>query len=445
MSVQDGDPFIDAREIAGARIGLRYSSTPMTEFVDPRSNPEPPPQVSREPAARGDELRELVKLCTAGQVYDVERWIQDGRPFQALTYRRPGKAGVVSPLRTAIRKKHGDLVLLFLCNGYRLDLEAEHWNSVLDEALNVGAFDILELLLKWGADPTKVRPDNVLDSYRTDLIDRFWRSGLDYTADPGFVGYLAHTVNKPLYGWLRRNRSDHRLQDALDVALLEAVSEDEELPVSLLLWAGADPLRKVPGPYGRGGPDAWDPEGLASSAEEALACGRHRMFDRLRIKAMPDLGAQASSAHDTETLKFIVAICPPSDWSEVILTFIGRMCWRHGWSSSWDAKDALRFIVSVGGRLTSVAPEKLRYLRNQLLEAPQADDFLWLIKWLQKEKHCEPAIHSELTRTTAMRRKVEALAAGERYLSPSQKMSRANERRRRVVERKQHGAPSAEK
>lgn len=204
----------------------------MVEFVDPRSNPEPPPRVSRVPATHGEELRELVALCRAGRVYDIERWIQEGRPIQALTYKRPKKPSLVSPLRTAIRKRHGDLVLLLLCNGYRLDLEADDWRSVLDEALEEQAFDILELLLRWGADPTKVRVDNVLDSYRTDLIDRFWRAGVDYTSDPGFVGYLARTGNKPLFGWLRHNRSDRRLQDALDAALLEAVEKDEELPVT---------------------------------------------------------------------------------------------------------------------------------------------------------------------------------------------------------------------
>jgi hypothetical protein len=57
----------------------------MTDFVDPRSNPEPPARVSREPAAHGEELRELVQLCLAGRVYDVEHWIQESRPLQALS------------------------------------------------------------------------------------------------------------------------------------------------------------------------------------------------------------------------------------------------------------------------------------------------------------------------------------------------------------------------
>ena len=141
-------------------------------------------------------------------------------------YSLPRKPAVVSPLQATIRKRHRDLVLLLLCNGYRLDLEATDGNLVRDEALTTRAFDILDLLLKWGADPTMVRPCNVVDTYKTDVIDRFWKAGVDYTADPEFALYLANTVNKPLYGWLRGNRSDQRLQDALDVALLEAVTED---------------------------------------------------------------------------------------------------------------------------------------------------------------------------------------------------------------------------
>jgi hypothetical protein len=278
----------------------------MPEFVDPRSNPEPPARVSREPAAHGEELREFVQLCTAGRVYDVERWIQAGRPVQAISYKRPGKASVLSPLRTAIRKKHGDLVLLLLCNGYRLDVEAKDWNSVLDEALNVRAFDIVDLLLQWGADPTRVLTGNVIDTYKTDLIDRFWQAGVDYTADAEFVLALAHTVNKPLYGWLRRNRSDQRLQDALDVALLEAVMDDEELPVHLLLWAGADPHRRVPTARELGRPGAWDPDSVSSSAETAITFGRNRLLDVLRIEAMPDLEAHVARAHDSGTRRPII-------------------------------------------------------------------------------------------------------------------------------------------
>lgn len=158
----------------------------MTTFIDPRSDPAPPAQISVRTATHGEQLRELVHHCLAGHVYDVERWIQNGRPIQALTYKRPKKAAVVSPMCAAIRTKHRDIVLLLLCNGYRLDLEATDGNSVLNEALTIRAFDILVLLLAWGADPRAVRSCNVVDTYRTELVDQFWTGGVDHTAGPLF-------------------------------------------------------------------------------------------------------------------------------------------------------------------------------------------------------------------------------------------------------------------
>jgi hypothetical protein len=390
----------------------------MTDFVDPRSKPEPPARVCREPAAHGEELRELVQLCLAGRVYDVERWIQDGRPIQALAYKRPRKPAVVSPILTAIRKNHRDLVLLLLCNGYRLDLEAKDGNSVLDEALTIRAFDILDLLLEWGADPTTVSTYNVIDTYRADLIERFWRAGVDYTADPEFAVYLAHTVNKPVYGWLRRNRSDQRLQDALDVALLEAVTEDKELPTRLLLWAGANPHRAVPMVRELGRPDAWDSGAVFSSASAAITFGRHQLFDLLRIGAMPDLEAQFSWAHDSWTLKKLAAIRRPSTWSEIIVAFIGRLWQPFALSSSWDVRDALGFIASSGGKLVIASPEQMSSLRRVLLNVRETDTFLWLLRWLRNEKHCLPAIYQEVIRTASMRQKIGGLSVGARYLTP---------------------------
>ncbi len=68
-------------------------------FVDPRSNPEPPPQVSREPAAAATSCGSLVSLCWVGRVCEVERWIRSGRPIQAATYKSLEKPAMVVSLR----------------------------------------------------------------------------------------------------------------------------------------------------------------------------------------------------------------------------------------------------------------------------------------------------------------------------------------------------------
>ena len=96
----------------------------------------------------------------------------------------------------------------------------------------------------------------------------------------------------------------------------------------LLVWAGADPHRKVPSVLELGDPEAWnDPGMLSSSAGQAILCGRHQLFNILRVETMPDLEARMAHAHDASTLEMLVAIRPPGDWSEIILNFI-RECRR---------------------------------------------------------------------------------------------------------------------
>jgi hypothetical protein len=147
---------------------------------------------------------------------------------------------------------------------------------------------------------------------------------------------------------------------------------------------------------------------------------------------MPDLESQAERAHDAWTLKKLVSLRPPADWSAVIVAFIGRFASRYRPGAAWDAKEALRFVEASGGRLTRVPDDRIRYVRRDLLEVSDRDDFRWLIRWLAMEKHCEPAIYEQLIHTASLREKVAALEDGMRYLRPSRKARRDIERRHRA-------------
>jgi hypothetical protein len=153
-------------------------------------------------------------------------------------------------------------------------------------------------------------------------------------------------------------------------------------------------------------------------------------------------GDQLATFADDHDLGFpgckkLVSLRPPANWSAVIIAFIGRFASRYRPASSWDAKDAFRFIEANGGRLTNLPSDRIRHVRRDLLEVGDHDDFRWLVRWLAKEKHCEPAIYQDLTHFASVREKIAALDAGVRYLTPSQKMSRALERRRRAKPREE--------
>ena len=95
------------------------------------------------------ELVELHELCRSGRLYDVERWIQAGRPLQlaagAAARRRQSTA-----LETALERQDQALILLLVANGYDLTLEPQ---NPLDTVLSMRRRDLLDLLIAWGADP----------------------------------------------------------------------------------------------------------------------------------------------------------------------------------------------------------------------------------------------------------------------------------------------------
>jgi hypothetical protein len=141
----------------------------MSAFINPRVRDAP--TIERPPArntTRADELTELHTLCRDGRLYDVERWITNGRPLQAVREIPGGRA--TSALQIAIEAGNHSLVVLLLSNGYDANQEV---SSPLDLALRVRRFDFVTLLLDWGADPSRVDLDDLFGTYNSELFERF--------------------------------------------------------------------------------------------------------------------------------------------------------------------------------------------------------------------------------------------------------------------------------
>ena len=169
-------------------------------FVDPREYPSGArisllPRTTSEPSV----LRELHRLCRENRIYDVERWIKDGKPLQTI----PGEAQkgqTTSAMEIALESRNQGLLLLLLCNGYDPNLERD---SPLDSALRSRRWDLLDLLLEWGAHPMRVSVGNLLDTYDSKLFERFRALGVDFT-----VGHkLAYALGYHTLSEVRREGS----------------------------------------------------------------------------------------------------------------------------------------------------------------------------------------------------------------------------------------------
>ena len=373
-------------------------------WVDPRDHPDPPLRVApRPPAPDASGLIELVRLCREGHIYEIERWIRDGKPIQALDYRTSASHHLQTPLQIAIETRQHDLARLLLCNGYRPE---EGLETSLDRALDGRAWDIVDLLIAWGADPTKVNPEFVLDTYDSTLIERFWTLGLNYADHHTLADYLAtHGRNRPAYGWARRHRDDPAIARELAMSLGEAVEHDKEGPVCLLIWAGADAHMKVPSlmcPQPE--VEEEDEDEFSSAIERAISGGKGKFLARLGPD--PDrenFEALWDGVLDPDSVDVLGKIKLPSSWNTMIRRNVYWMTVR-AWDRRGTSREAIeRASTSYGARLSGLGVEGCSVLRRDFLGMTEKSDLHWFLEWLGRPGHCDPEDYAELTRTPSVR------------------------------------------
>jgi hypothetical protein len=382
----------------------------MATFVDPRSRPtgtsdRPPTRITSDPS----ELLELERLCREGRVYEVERWIAAGKPLQlasgvAQRRRRP------SALELALDGQNQALALLLLSNGYDPNLEPD---CPLDWVLAARRWDLLDLLLEWGADPRRVDLEALFGTYDSKLFARFREMGVDLTCHFVMARTLGeHTSNKPLFGFVRRHRKeDPGFQRALDMALVLHAGEGSEKGIHLCLWAGANPHAPVPNlrylRYGSSAAEEEDDEPTygRSAIHEACAHDRPEVLRLLRPDpAIDDFSDLYGVASSRRMIQELAQIQPPrEDDSTLLLHHLWRatMGFREWWvTGNLDA------VFEQGVRWRTASMDEIASARHSLVRAPDRA-FVELMRLLAHSDHCTPEILAELTRTPAMRAKMQ--------------------------------------
>lgn len=377
------------------------------DFVDPRTNPDP--EAPRTPArhtSNPEELADLHRFCREGRLYDVERWIQAGRPLQLpagfpIDRRRRFRTA----LEIAFERQDQALLLLLLANGYDQAAEPE---CPLDVALRLRRRDLLDLLLEWGADPHQMSVDLLCDTYDTELYERFRALGIDLTSGHALAHNLAgHTSNKPLFGYAKRHLPDDpKIQFELDVALAHHAWEGNEKGVMLCLWAGADPHTPVPFLSLWGSLDDEDEDEWSSAVHAACSGGHATILERLgpdpKLDDYEELWTRASTGKIVEILAREEL---PADPSRIVLRQIASSAWAFG---NRQPAETLEALFKAGARWESSPKEEIGDARRDLLRSGDRL-FEGILKLLATGDYSSQEVLTELAGTPAIRKRMKKL------------------------------------
>ena len=98
------------------------------------------------PLTENNGPKELVRLCRAGRLYEIERWINDGKSLEIPAGTKRGRQR--SLLEIAIETGFHTLVELIA----KHEASQSAKNAALGEAVSLRRLDLVELLLANGAD-----------------------------------------------------------------------------------------------------------------------------------------------------------------------------------------------------------------------------------------------------------------------------------------------------
>lgn len=378
----------------------------MSDFVDPRMHPEPPARRVASPTDDLETLEALARLCHTGKIYDVERWIADGRPIHTGSYSRRGKHRLRNALAVAIETNQFDLARLLLCNGFPPDAGGE---SLVDVAIRERKREFVELLLKWGADPLLVDAYSVLESYDVDLYELFWTAGVDFTRGHALARMLSdHSSNRPAYGWARRRNTEPKVARELAIALLQAVVENRERAVALLMWAGADARKPVPDLRYAREDDVEEDDSFSTPMAHALLYGHGHLLSM--VKPHPekdDFDALWTWACDEAAVDYLVKRKAPADWSKVLIRNLERAL--SSYRGDGGRKIVEKLTLEHDARVTTMSEDEIAGFRREILRCQDDSRCRWVLRWLSYPETCEPDVFRELTRTASVQRKVNSL------------------------------------
>jgi ankyrin repeat protein len=282
------------------------------------------------------EAKELIRLCEAGRLYEVEAWIRAGKSIAVPAEIRK------TPLKVAIATGFHSLIELLL----RHEESQQVKNDSLRLALQHDRPALIELALAHGGEIVAVPFLDVLLTGNRAIVTAFLEYGADPLTDFPFARAFCQLRAKTTLGSFldcRRMKPElgPQLQEQADMALRQFCQEGNLKWVSLLMWAGADPRTR--GPAVDDAEHIDDSEWHTTALNEASASGNVKLLKRLGANSSDDLAGmleRAAYSARPDVLAYLLDLgAKPNDKPDGGSTAL-ESCIRH---LGWEDFDRVRY------------------------------------------------------------------------------------------------------
>jgi ankyrin repeat protein len=377
-------------------------------LVRPDRDVSSQPTVVAPLATDWEAITPLCALCEEGRLYEVEKWIAQGKPIQCERPSVKPAKKQQSPLHIAVSKGFHSLAELLLVNGYNPNGD---FHENLSPAVTEKNPSMAKLLLKMGADPLAVEFDVVLETYDRALMEAFLDAGVDPCAGNA-VAKALRRKGRPLLGFVKTYLDRFpALRRQVSIALRCFADEGDAKGVSLMLWLGGDPFSDVPR-------SAWEEDSENSweetPIETAIRRGVQPIIQAMMKKPIPQdrvqelLGSMGHNASPELVRRLLSMGADPNlekdghhmlrDYAHSIGCKYSRTLFPGGDKKTLEAAA----ILAEAGAKWSLESNELSDLRRSLVQG-ESSAVIQLIDIFKRHNVMPPQQIQELTRTPAMR------------------------------------------
>lgn len=298
-----------------------------------------------------EDGKELLRLCRAGRLYEIEKWIAAGKPLDLPVTKHK------TLLQVAVETEFHSLIELIA----RHETVQASKNAALEDAVSIRRLDFAELLVENGAQIAAVPFADVLLTWEPNLIRFFLDRGADPIKDNPFAVAFGAKVRTALRAFLDCKRMHPEQADALqeqaNIALRHFCSKGDLKWISLMLWAKADARSMGPSLEDQ---YTYDPECYTSGLQQAAYAGNIEVLKKLKPQAdrdnLEDLLHSAAISGRKDVLHYLLEIgAKPNNRENGGSSALGTCLWRlsighfnpYGGkqlTSKYDASGALECI-----------------------------------------------------------------------------------------------------